>query len=60
MLLLFFQDQMIKMYGFGQIADYVRWIMALGGASYLAAGIWVIVWYGGLEVIAGKFTMARL
>ncbi|MGA8848935.1 MAG: hypothetical protein WB564_03825 [Dehalococcoidia bacterium] len=40
---IFLQDQMAKTYGFGQLADYVRWIMALGGASYLAAGIWVIV-----------------
>ncbi len=36
-------DQAAKLYGFGEIADYVRWILALGGASFVAAGIWVIV-----------------
>ena len=36
-------DQAAKLYGFGQIADYVRWISALGGASFVAAGSWVIV-----------------
>jgi hypothetical protein len=40
---IFLPAQAAKMYGFGEIADYVRWIMALGGASFLAAGIWVIV-----------------
>jgi hypothetical protein len=36
-------DQVAKLYGFGEIADYVRWISALGGASFVAAAIWVIV-----------------
>ena len=36
-------EQVAKLYGFGEIADYVRWILALGGASFVAAGIWVIV-----------------
>ena len=36
-------DQGAKLYGFGEAPDYVRWIAALGGASFLAAGIWVIV-----------------
>jgi hypothetical protein len=40
---IFLPVQAANMYGFGDIADYVRWIMALGGASFLAAGIWVIV-----------------
>lgn len=29
--------------GFGQIADYVRWIMASSGAILVAVGFWVIV-----------------
>jgi hypothetical protein len=36
-------DQFAKMYGFGAMADWVRWSSALGGASFLAAGVWVIV-----------------
>jgi hypothetical protein len=40
---IFLPDQGAKMYGFGDIPDYVRWISALGGASFLAAAIWVIV-----------------
>lgn len=35
-------DQGARLYGFGEIADYVRWISALGGASFVAAGVWVI------------------
>ena len=38
-----FPVQGAKLYGFGEIADHVRWIMALGGASFVAAGVWVIV-----------------
>jgi len=34
--------QVAEMYGFGTIADNMRWIMALGGAGFIAAGIWVI------------------
>lgn len=34
--------QVAEMYGFDGIADHTRWIMALGGASFIAAGIWVI------------------
>ena len=29
--------------GAGQIADYVRWVMAFSGAIFIAAGSWVIV-----------------
>jgi hypothetical protein len=29
--------------GFGQIADYVRWIMASSGAVLVAVGVWVMV-----------------
>ena len=29
--------------GFGQIADYVRWLMASSGAILVAVGFWVIV-----------------
>ena len=36
-------EQGAKLYGFGEMADYVRWKLALGGASFVAAGIWVIV-----------------
>ena len=36
-------DQVAQLYGFGEIADPVRWILALGGASFVAAGVWVII-----------------
>ena len=29
--------------GSGQIADYVRWIMAFSGAIFISSGTWVIV-----------------
>jgi len=32
-----------ELYGFGQIADYVRWIMAFGGAIFFSAGVWIVV-----------------
>ena len=35
--------QAIEMYGFEQLSDYVRWFMALGGSSFVAAGVWVII-----------------
>jgi len=39
---IFIPEQVAKMYGFGEIADYVRWMAGLAGVSYVAAGIWVI------------------
>ena len=36
-------DQVAELYGFGQIADYVKWLMAFGGAIFIAAGVWVVV-----------------
>lgn len=39
---IFIPEQGAKMYAFGEIPDYVRWMAGLAGASYLAAGIWVI------------------
>jgi hypothetical protein len=40
---IFIPDQLAKMYGFSAVADWVRWSSALGGASFIAAGVWVIV-----------------
>ncbi len=36
-------EQGAKLFGFGEAPDYVRWIAAMAGASYVAAGSWVIV-----------------
>jgi hypothetical protein len=35
--------QVAELYSLGQIADYVRWLMAFGGAIFISAGVWVIV-----------------
>ena len=36
-------DQSSKLFGFAEAPDFVNWVAALGGASYLASGVWVIV-----------------
>jgi hypothetical protein len=34
---------MLERLGSGQVADYVRWIMAFSGAIFVASGTWAIV-----------------
>jgi hypothetical protein len=36
-------DQSSKLFGFGEAPDWVNWLGAMAGASYVAAGVWVIV-----------------
>ena len=36
-------DKGAELTGFGEIADYTKWYMAVLGAGFIAAGIWIIV-----------------
>ena len=40
--LIFMPDQMAGMAGFGEIPGYTKWYMAVLGATFVAACIWVI------------------
>jgi hypothetical protein len=40
---IFIPDLIADRAGSGQIADYVRWIMAFSGAIFISSGSWVIV-----------------
>ena len=36
-------DLVTEMYGFGEVASYVKWMGELIGAIFIAIGVWVIV-----------------
>ena len=36
-------NQAASMFGFGEIADYTRYFMALCGISFIAPGVWLVV-----------------
>lgn len=36
-------DKGAELTGFGEIADYTKWYMAILGAGFIAGGIWIII-----------------
>ncbi len=36
-------DRVAELYGFGELATYVPYIMALLGSTFIAAGVWFII-----------------
>ena len=40
---IFAQDVVIEMYGFGEVASYVKWMGEVIGAAFIAIGVWVVV-----------------